>query len=373
MNPRKHMLGFLGRLTLGLVLIGFNLVLPPAAQSQPLNSNDPATTQRLVFIHHSVGEALLNPSEGNLRQALNDHNYYVADTNYAWGLADPYPGGSETIGDHTDIGQWYNWFLGPNSSTYLTAGPPNGLYTTDLFTDWLGPNSITDPGGPNTIVLFKSCFPNAQIISGNTSDAPRQSSASDPNPIWGKSSGEDVYYTVSNIKGLYRDLLQYFATRQDKLFILLTTPPSHSGTEGLTEAAVANARAIHTWLVRHWLDGYPHNNVAVFDFFNVLTSNGGNADTNDLGWAAGNHHRLWQGQVQHIIGLNSNYLAYPSPPPVPGEPLDNHPTAAGHQKAAGEFIPLLNVAYHAWKGTGGRPLFMGRSPKTAPLSLLLLD
>ena len=31
--------------------------------------------------------------------------------------------------------------------------------------------------------------------------------------------------TVTNIKGLYRDLLSYFATRQDKLFILLTPPP----------------------------------------------------------------------------------------------------------------------------------------------------
>ena len=108
--------------------------------------------------------------------------------------------------------------------------------------------------------------------------------------------------------------------------------------------------------MNHWLDNYPYNNVAVFDFFNVLTSNGGDIDTNDLGAARGNHHRLLSGQVQHLVQTANNYAAYPSG--------DSHPTAAGNVKATGEFVPLLNVAYHAWKGTGGRPWFMGRAPKT---------
>ena len=29
---------------------------------------------------------------------------------------------------------------------------------------------------------------------------------------------------------------------------------------------------------------------------------------------------------------------------------DDHPTAAGGQKATGEFLPLLNIAYHRWIG-----------------------
>ena len=156
---------------------------------------------------------------------------------------------------------------------------------------------------------------------------------------------------------MYRDLLAYFATRQDKLFILITPPANIAGSADL-------ARAVNTWLVYHWLDGYPYKNVAVFDFFNVLTSNGGGPDTNDLGWAAGNHHRLQDGQVRYTIQTGNNYLAYDSG--------DIHPTAAGGQKATGEFVPLLNVAYHAWKGTGGQPWYMGRSPNSTPVTTLLL-
>ena len=106
--------------------------------------------------------------------------------------------------------------------------------------------------------------------------------------------------------------------------------------------------------------------MAVFDFFNVLTSNGGDIYTNDLGAAAGNHHRLRHGEVRYTVQTGGNYSAYASG--------DSHPTAAGGQKATGEFVPLLNIAYHAWKGTGGRPWYMGRGPKASPgLSLLLLN
>jgi hypothetical protein len=347
-----------------LAVIGFPVLLMAphislgVAQAQALNPDHPTCAVKLVFIHHSVGEGWLDPGNGQLLQALNANNYYVTDTNYGWGPADE-DVGSDTIGDHTDIGYWYNWFLGPHRDTYLTALYAN-IHLT--FGEANEVNSFSDPGGPITVVMFKSCFPNAGNITGSPNDPPRQSSALDPNPIWGEPVGGS--YTVSNIKGLYRDLLQYFATRQDKLFILITTPPTYSGS--IDPGAAANARAVHTWLVRHWLENYPYNNVAVFDYFNVLTSNGGDPAINDLGAATGNHHRLAQGQVQHLIGLNSNVSAYP-------QGTDSHPSTAGHLKATGEFPALLNVAYHAWKGTGGRPLFMGRGPKFSPGLMLLLQ
>jgi hypothetical protein len=338
-------------LFLGILL----LALGPRAQARPLNSQPPATPVRLVFMHHSVGEAWLADDIGNLLQALNANRYYVTDSNYGWGPESPELG--EYIGDHTDTGNWYNWFLGSRRDTYLEA-----LYNNLILS--VGANTIANPGGPNTVVMFKSCYPNGQGIQGNPDDPPRVSSPADPNPIWGESAGGE-HYTVSNIKGLYRDLLAYFATRQDKLFILIATPPSYY--ESLSAPEAANARAIHTWLTHHWLDAYSYNNVAVFDYFNVLTSNGGDPDTNDLGAATGNHHRLRGGQVEEVIGRNDDFSAYPSGG-------DSHPTAAGHQKATGEFVPLLNIAYHAWQGDGGRPRFMGRSPAvTLPLGLLLLE
>jgi hypothetical protein len=335
---------------------------PIPAFSQALNPDPPPTPVRLVFIHHSVGENWLNPdleSGGALFTVLNGNKYFVSDTYYDWGPVDPDWG--EHIGSRTDIGDWYNWFLGPNSGTNL---PPLYTQTGSFYhPEWV--NSVEDPGGQNEIVMFKSCFPNSAVLSGNPADPPWKSSPESPNPIWGRSHSESEFYTVSNVKGMYRDLLSYFATRQDKLFILITFPPVYPGEETIP-GSINLARAINTWLVYHWLDDYPYKNVAVFDFFNVLTSNGGDINTNDLGSAAGNHHRLRHGEVRYTIQTSGNYSAYPSG--------DSHPTAAGSQKATGEFVPLLNIAYHAWKGTGGRPWYMGRGPKASPgLSLLLLN
>jgi hypothetical protein len=109
-----------------------------------------------------------------------------------------------------------------------------------------------------------------------------------------------------------------------------------------TSGHAANARAFNNWLINEWLTGYPYKNVAVFDFYNVLTSNGGNADTNDIGLATGNHHRWWNGTVQHIQTSNSNTAAYPTG--------DSHPGQAGNLKATAEYVKLLNVFYHRWKG-----------------------
>jgi hypothetical protein len=47
------------------------------------------------------------------------------------------------------------------------------------------------------------------------------------------------------------DILAYFATRQDKLFVLIVSPPPLAND---TDAAhAANARAVANWLVNDWL------------------------------------------------------------------------------------------------------------------------
>jgi hypothetical protein len=345
-------------MTTAILLAGWSPLGSSESLARPLNPDPPAATVRLVFIHHSVGQELLLRGFFAL---LNTQNYFVADTFYGWGPPDGVDqyGTVKTIGDHTDIGQWYNWFLGPTSATFLDA-----LYNESGNSEGFE-NSMPPPAGPNTVVLFKSCFFNSQTISGNPDDPPCISSPTVPNLIWGQDHFNQAVYTVSNIKGMYRDLLPYFATNQDKLFILLTPPPLLADIETVPGSS-ARARAINTWLVNHWLDNYPYNNVAVLDFFNVLTSNDGATDSNDLGAATGNHHRLASGAVQHLVQTANNYTAYPS--------YDSHPNGAGDAKAMGELMPLINVAYHAWQGDGGRPWFMGRAPKPlAAVSLLLFD
>jgi hypothetical protein len=292
-----------------VVAEGATAAIPEPAAEGP-NPNPPSQTVKLIFIHHSCGENWLADDDGGLGIALRDNNYFVSDTNYGWG--------PEGIGDRTDITDWTDWFRGPNSSTYLDA----------LYTEY-GDNSYRytrgtdpDPNRENQVILFKSCFPNSNL-EGNPGDPP--------------APGEGM--TVGGAKAIYADLLNYFATRPDKLFVAITAPPV---AEGESETPPANARAFNNWLVNDWLAGYALNNVAIFDFYNVLTSNGGNADTNDLGQEGGNHHRWWDGAVQHIQAVNSDLAAYPSD--------DSHPSSAGNRKATAEFVPLLNIFYHRWQG-----------------------
>jgi hypothetical protein len=324
-----------------LLTVMFSIVVREArAQVDP---TPPKQTTRLLFIHHSVGENLLNPEQGGLLAALNQNHYYVFDTNYDWGPLDQDVNDGYNIGTHTDIGHWYNWFLGPHRDVYT-----NAIYRNNLLTDWLQNDaSLSDPGGENNIILFKSCFNNGQVFTGSVLDAPLQKGL--PNPLAGIGVDVDATaYTVSNIKGLYRDLLDYFATRQDKLFVLLTSPPS---APGVADASMPLLRAIDGWLVQYWLRSYGHNNVAVFDFGNVLTSNGGDVNTPDIGATTGSHHRFRNGAIEHVLGT-SPYLAYGQKDPNTGE-WDNHPTTAGSQKGTAEFLPILNIAYNAWHGATG--------------------
>ncbi|MBM4240545.1 MAG: hypothetical protein FJ150_02565 [Euryarchaeota archaeon] len=247
----------------------------------------PSNPVKLIFIHHSCGENWLADENGGLGIALRDNNYFVSDTNYGWG--------PDSIGDRTDIGNWWTWFRGPNSSNYLQA-----LYAES------GQNSAysrlsTDPGGENEIIMFKSCFPNS-ALQGNPNDPVP---AIDQNPLRDVDSGSE-FHTVANAKGIYIDLLEYFKTRPDKLFIVVTAPPVSDPTYA------ANARAFNQWLVNDWLKDYPYKNVAVFDFYNVLAN-------------------------------NNNVLAYPSE--------DDHPNREGNQKATREFIEFINKAYNDWKSS----------------------
>jgi hypothetical protein len=285
-----------------------------------LNAAAPESPVKLVFIHHSTGEAWLADGHGGLGAALRDNHYFVSDTNYDWG-----PGG---IGSFTDIGDWWSWFRGPSSPTYLAA-----LYAES------GQNCgysrlATDPGGPNEIVMFKSCFPNSQL-SGPCSPIPDIAD----DPLKGE-TGQGGDFTVANAKGIYRDLLGYFGAHPEKLFVAVVAPP-------VASPDTPGGRALADWMVDHWLQdsGYIAGNILVFDYYDVLSSRTGGGDS-DAGLATGNHHRVWNGVVQHKTDAGADRLAYPSGG-------DSHPNAAGDRKATAEFVPLLNAAYNAWRGNGG--------------------
>lgn len=307
-----------------------------APSTEAGNPNPPTSPVKLIFIHHSTGGMWLADKFGGLGKELMANNYFVSATNYGWG-----PNG---IGDRTDIINWPEWFTGNNRDSYMNAVFNENRQNFGNYGKWSRLHN--DPGGENQIIVFKSCFPNSDMWGAP--DDPPADEINDHN-------------TVGNAKAIYLDLLSYFVTRPDKLFIVITAPPIAEGDYGEGNQTASqrsvNIRAFNNWLMNGWLVDYPYNNVAVFDYYNVLTSNGSaeradltntNEESNDAGWEDGNHQRWWDGDVQHIQTVDNNYSAYPI-----ASSGDSHPTSAGQQKATKEFVPLLNVFYNRWVASLG--------------------
>lgn len=299
------------------ILFQASSLYPVPANAQHLDTTPPDSPVKLVFIHHSTGgNWLADPSSnelgGGLGRALMENNYYVSATNYGWG--------PDSIGDATDIPNWLDWFRGDRSSVYLKAlYNENGQNFGD-FGSW--PRLSRDPGGENQIIVFKSCFPNSDL----------EGTPNDP-------AAPEGWLSVSNAKYVYNEILKYFATRPDKLFVVITAPPLSSSPYS------RNARAFNLWLVNDWLkeNNYKLNNVAVFDFYNVLTG-------------ANHHHRVVNGQVEHTHKTGQDLLYYPSG--------DDHPSQAGNKKATDEFVPMLNAFYNRWKATAPEQAPVAEIPAT---------
>ena len=263
------------------------------------DSNPPQELVKLIFIHHSTGENWLADGYGNLGLALAENNYYVSDTNYGWG-----PNG---IGDRTDIPDWEEWFRSGDTETYMRA-----LFNEeDQHADYT--RTASDPGGENQIIMFKSCFPNSDL-EGSPNDLP----------------SSDGWLSVGHAKYVYNEILNYFGQHPEKLFVVITAPPLSDRSNA------ANARAFNLWLMNDWLDEneYAYNNVAVFDFYNILTGKDA-------------HHTFENGQEVHQAA-SKDTLAYPSG--------DDHPSKKGSQKATDEFIPLLNYFFNRWQADNPAPL-----------------
>jgi hypothetical protein len=315
---------FFSFLVLFFFAISTLALTPSAPPAQADDPNPPAQPVKLIFIHHSTGENWLTDGYGDLGKTLAENNYFVSDTNYGWG--------PEAIGDRTDIPDWVEWFRSDNTDRYMQAlfaeSGQNSNYT----------RTLGDPGGENEIVMFKSCFPNS-ALEGFPNDP--------PNP--------EGWLTVGHAKYVYNELLKYFGTRPDKLFVVITAPP-------LQDPSFAqNARAFNEWLMNAWLreNNYTLNNVAIFDFYNVLTG-------------PQHYHRYANGQVVHYFKPNQNTSYYPT------SREDDHPSPEGSHKATKDFVPLLNVFYHRWKASAPAAPPAAANPTTTtqpgqPFALTLDD
>lgn len=252
-----------------------------------VDTSAPDTTVKICFIHHSTGSAWIASGNGGLGTALNANNYYATEIDYGWDAT-----AQADIGDSTDTEDWPDWF----NDTIMPD-----VYDNDSHYDYT--NTISDPGGENDIIMFKSCYPNSEVDD-----------------------------SIDDEKAIYLGLLDYFEEHQDKLFILVIPPPE------IVISSAELTRELTNWLVDYengWLSEYPYFNVQPFDYYNVLT------DPN-------NHHMVEDDSVVHVISSdpvdadNPNELYYYTG-------TNNHPTSEGHQKATEEYLPLLNAYYNLWQ------------------------
>lgn len=263
---------------------------------EALSDAPPSAPINLLFIHHSVGGQLLadpgpqedtpdarrslhrtHPNGGGLRALLTALGYQVNEASY----------GSE-IGQKTDLFDWLPKFRESMPRILATRWQDEALAC-----------------GSNQVVAFKSCYPNNAF----------------------KTAGA---LTVANAKATLNALRVEFARHPGVLFLYVTAPPlrddsaNEPGWKSLAKSVLGRptlrierqdaarlAREFNDWVTAQdgWLAGYPERNVAVFDYFDLLT------------------------------GGHSNFLQFAS---LGGS--DNHPESSAQRRAADRFVSLLNRA-----------------------------
>ncbi|MBN1955343.1 MAG: hypothetical protein JW900_09870 [Anaerolineae bacterium] len=208
MNQKR----LLSRIVLLLILLG-GLSSGPVLAQRPI---------RIVFLHHSCGENLIN--EGSVREGLTALGYEFYDHGYngdGLRLADgSYSGVSFDVpGDNTDPGGLAETFAQP------LHDPPDNAFSHLMQYD---------------VIAFKSCFPVSNIADD---------------------------YQLAEYQSYYLAIRERMDQYPDKVFIVVTQPPQVPGSSDDAEAR--RARALADWLQSdEYLGGHP--NVFTFDFFGYL-------------------------------------------------------------------------------------------------------
>ena len=185
-----------------------------------------ADGEKIIFLHHSTGGNVYN--EGNVKQWLHTYAPSLEITERAYPNT-PYP--------------WNN-------------------YPYDYWNLWI--NGACQPGNSNVeclnnladeydVVIFKHCFPGADILSDT-----------------GTPDVSSSRKSLENYKAQYRALRDELDKYPETTFIIWTLAPRH-------RLATNAERANRAWQFVQWVkndflteDGREHPNIFIFDFFGIV-------------------------------------------------------------------------------------------------------
>lgn len=187
--------------------------------------------ERIIFLHHSTGGGVYwdgdVPGWFKRYNASHGTNYVIEEREYP---NDPYP--------------WEN-------------------YPYDYWNLWI--NGACDDANPNIecleslvgtydVVIFKHCFPGAQLLSDEDAGGPSVSSSEK---------------SLANYKLQYRALREKMDGMPDTDFIIWTLAPLHRRDTD-KDAAARAAQFVH-WVKNDFLteDGKSHPNIHIFDFYGL--------------------------------------------------------------------------------------------------------
>ena len=272
----------------GLCLLLFGTVLG-VAQGQ--------TTDDLIFIHHSVGQDLLNRGLHSALEAkdyIDERNDITYSTNVTPNSGRP-SSLSDPEGDYTDMDHWVRWF--------------NDYYNT------VKSHGCAD--GINNIIMFKSCYHDTRITSDGTEPGDPFShtwTLTNYKAAFRHPDGSGNTYSYGGYS--YYALDDVFAAHPDTLFIVSTMPPHRYGPDDpSSDAEALRARTFCNWLKNEWLPDYQTrkslNNVAVFDLFDVLAYPASHAThpnrlKEEYGGGSGDSHPNETGSSDVIAVLATN-------------------------------------------------------------------
>jgi hypothetical protein len=203
----------------------------------------------IFFLHHSIGGDLVE--RGGVRAAMSAYasGFTFWDQGYRLG------GGQEPSGLRNASGTL-------QGTDYYAGVVADGTDPVDLASLFTTDNVVRSRILANhQVIAFKSCYTAVENLNNDA--------------------------VLTEYKNYYLSMRSYFDSRQDKLFVVLTDPPTVSGANGTRGRTFAN------WLQSTAAGGFlegSHPNIVVFDLFNYLADGTTNLLRSDYVQDAGDSH-----------------------------------------------------------------------------------